>query len=91
MTLTLAVRAGAVFGGTPSPTSTIEGVRYSIEGSLGLAAFDMPVKEAPIPLPPTATELPDLSGSGWEYHTFILQNSDGLPGSGFLRARITQP
>lgn len=91
MTLTLAVRAGAVFSDTPAPAVTIDGVRYSLEGSLNLATFDATVIEAPIPMASTATGLPDLSGSGWEYHTFILQDSDDLPGSGFLRAKITQP
>ncbi|MEI7909753.1 MAG: hypothetical protein WCK77_08980 [Verrucomicrobiota bacterium] len=51
----------------------------------------MSVIEAPIALDSTVTGLPDLAGSAWEYHTFILQNSDGLPGKGFFRVQITQP
>jgi hypothetical protein len=49
------------------------------------------VIEAPLALDPSVTGLPDLGSCGWEYHTFILQGSDGLPGKGFLRVKITQP
>lgn len=28
-----------------------------------------------------------VTGSGWEYRTFLLNGSEGLPGKGFLRAR----
>jgi len=91
LALTLAVRAGARFSGTPSPSATIDGIRYTIEGSLDLDSFGASVIEAPIALAPSVTGLPDLGSSGWEYHTFILENSDGLPGKGFLRAKVTQP
>lgn len=91
MTLTLAVRSGAVFSGSPSPAVTIGSVRYQIEGSLDLTTFGAAVIEAPIPLAPADTGLPDLNGSGWEYHTFILTGSKGLPNKGFLRAKINQP
>jgi hypothetical protein len=91
LTLTLAVRAGAVFAGTPSPVVTVDGIRDAIEGSPNLAAYLASVIEMPIPLTPSVTGLPELGGTGWEYHSFRLQGSDGLPGSGFLRAQITQP
>ena len=32
-----------------------------------------------------------LAGSAWEYHTFKLDASEGLPGKGFLRLKVTQP
>jgi len=91
LTLTLAVRAGARFSGSPSPSATIDGIRYTIEGSLDLDSFQGSVIEAPLALAPSVTGLPDLGNSGWEYHTFIFGNSDGLPGKGFLRVKITQP
>jgi hypothetical protein len=36
---------------------------------------------------PPATGLPDLTGTGWEYHTFKLDAFEGLGGKGFLRAK----
>lgn len=89
--LTLAVRKGAVFSGHPSPAATVDGIHYLVEGSLDLATYSASVLEAPIPLAPAATGLPDLNDSGWEYRTFILQESKGLPDRGFLRVKITQP
>jgi hypothetical protein len=91
LTLTLAVRAGARFSGSPSPSATIDGLRYTIEGSLDLNAYAAGVTEAPLALAPSVTGLPELGGSGWEYRTFILQPSDGLPRRGFLRVQINQP
>jgi hypothetical protein len=91
LTLTLAVRAGARFSGSPSPSAIIDGVRYTIEGSLDLNAYAAGVTEAPLALAPSVTGLPELGDSGWEYHTFILQPSEGLPGRGFLRVQIDQP
>ena len=91
LALTLAVRSGARFSGSPFPSATIDGVRYTIEGSLDLDSHAAGVIEAPLALTPPVTGLPGLVGSGWEYHTFILQHSDGLPDRGFLRVQITQP
>ena len=88
LALTLAVRAGARFSGSPAPSATIDGVRYTIEGSMDLDWFEVSVIEAPIALAPSVTGLPDLSGTGWEYHTFSLQASKGLAGKGFLRVKV---
>jgi hypothetical protein len=39
---------------------------------------------------PAATGLPTLPGSSeWEYRTFKLDDSEGLPGKGFLRVKVT--
>ncbi len=88
LTLTLAVRnvSGApVFTGTPSPSASVDGITYTIEGSLGLIFPGSAVTETAAP-----TGLPALP-SGWEYRRFRLDASSGLPDRGFLRARATQP
>jgi autotransporter-associated beta strand protein len=90
LTLTVAVRAGATFAGSPSPAATVDGVTYTLQGSLDLSSFTSGVTEAASALSPAQTGLPDITGSGWEYHTFILTGSEGLPGRGFLRAAVTQ-
>jgi fibronectin-binding autotransporter adhesin len=88
--LTVAVRTGTTtFSGTPSPTATqaADGITYSIEGSLDLAGFLTTVNVVPTPV---TTDLPP-AGAGYEYRTFSLEGSNGLPGKGFLRAKVTAP
>jgi autotransporter-associated beta strand protein len=83
LVLTVAVRAGTpVFTGSPSATATIDGVTYTVGGSLDLTAFDSAVSN----ITPITEGLPDLSGSGYEYRSFSLNGSAGLPGKGFIRA-----
>lgn len=89
LTLTIAVRNGAVFTGSPSPAATVDGVTYTILGSTDLAGFAVASTEGTA-LTPAVTGLPDITGSGWTYHTFTLTGSDGLPAKGFLRAKISQ-
>lgn len=85
LVLTIAVRAGApAFAGSPSPVSTVDGVLYSIQGSLDLAGFPAVV----VPVDPVTTDLP-APGTGYVYRSFSLQGSDKLPGRGFLRATAT--
>lgn len=90
LTLTLAVRTGAVFTGAANQTSApIDGVTYVIEGATDLAgAWSAVVVEA------TGTEvnalhatLPALS-TGWTYRTF--RPATALSGTSrvFLRARV---
>ena len=87
--LTVAVRDTApVFAGTPSPTSTVDGITYTIQGSAALANFNATVNV----IAPVTTNLPSLIGSpDYEYRSFSLQGSDGMPSSGFLRAKVTAP
>ena len=88
LTLTLAVRNGSgspIFTGSPSPTATVDDITYTIEGSLDLNFPNSVVTETAAP-----TGLPALP-TGWEYRRFRLDASNGLPGKGFLRAKITQP
>jgi autotransporter-associated beta strand protein len=92
LTLVAAVRDGAVFApaGT-TQTATIDGVVYTIEGSLDLVFPGSAVSTvgSAIETTPAGTTLPDITGSDWEYRTFRLDASEGLPGKGFLRAKIT--
>ena len=83
--ITVAVRNGASFGSTPSPSATVDGVTYSIQGSIALTAFDQ-VVEGPIASSVIPANLPAIAPSGYEYLTFRLAGSNGLPSRGFLRA-----
>lgn len=85
--LTIAVRAGTpAFTGSPTPTATFDGLTYSIEGSLDLNGFPSAVSA----VDPVTAGLPTLD-SGYVYRSFILDASNGLPGKGFLRAKVTTP
>lgn len=94
LTLIIAVRDGATFNSTGSPTvqtATQDGVIYTIEGSLDLVTLPgsaVSHVSGPADTAPPAVGLPDLTGTDWSYHTFKLDASDGLTGKGFLRARI---
>jgi hypothetical protein len=83
--LTLAVRTGASFSGSPSPTATLDGVIYTIQGSANLGTFDQ-IVEGPLASPVIPASLPLSPPTGYEYLTFRLAGSNGLPSRGFLRA-----
>lgn len=80
--MTIPVRSGAEFSGSPSPSSTIDGITCTFQGTLDLVTWDQVVFEA---TPPDSAGLPALS-SGWTYRTFFL-NSTSLTG-GFLRGVV---
>lgn len=83
--LTIAVRAGTpAFGGSPSPTATSGGVTYTVQGSTDLADFTTGVSV----VSPVTTGL-DPAPAGYEYRTFSLSGSNGLPSRGFLRVQVT--
>jgi autotransporter-associated beta strand protein len=83
--MTIAVRAGTpVFTGSPSPTASRDGVTYLIQGSANLGTFTSPVAV----VTPVTTDLPPAP-AGYEYRTFSLAGSDGLPSKGFLRVNVT--
>ena len=83
--LTIAVRSGTpVFAGSPSPAATKDGFTVAIQGSLDLTGFSAPVT----PVGPFTTGLPAAPG-GYEYRTFSLDGSGGLPSKGFLRVQVT--
>lgn len=82
LTLTIAVRAGAVFtsGGNGSQQATVGGVVYTVRGSLDLGSFTSAVSH----VGSAASDDPD-----YELHTFRLTASEGLSGKGFLQAFAT--
>jgi autotransporter-associated beta strand protein len=93
LTLVIAVRDGATFAsgasGIQSATVAADQLTYAIEGSIDLIFPAAAVSH--VSVSDTAAGLPDLTGTAWEYHTFRLDASEGLPGKGFLRAKITTP
>ncbi|WP_367871560.1 beta strand repeat-containing protein [Luteolibacter sp. Populi] len=88
LTLVIAVRDGATFatGAGGAQTASVDGVVYRIEGSLGLAGFDSAVSH--LSVSDTASGLPSLADTDWEYHSFKLDASEGLAGKGFLRVNV---
>lgn len=81
LTLTIPVRTGATFAAAGTKQSAeVEGLTYTVEGSLNLTAFDSAVEF----VTKTASGDPD-----WELHTFRLTASDA-PGNpkGFMRAVV---
>ncbi len=88
MLLTIAVRTGTpALEGTPSPTATNteDDITYTVQGSTDLADFTATVTPVNMVPPPVDPGLPD----GYEYRTFSLSGSDGLPTKGFLRVQVT--
>ncbi|WP_193212572.1 beta strand repeat-containing protein [Luteolibacter marinus] len=91
LTLVAAVRDGATFGAgaNGTQTATQDGLTYTIEGSLDLVFPAAAVSSVSVSdTAPAATGLPDLTGTDWEYHTFRLDASEGLPSKGFLRVKV---
>jgi hypothetical protein len=64
----------------------VDGVTYTIEGSLDLDTFT----QGATSVDPITTDLP-TTGTDYEYRSFKLVGSEGLSGSGFLRAKVTAP
>ncbi len=92
--MTIAVRNGGdgpglnpvftpVSGGLP--TATQDGATYTIQGSTDLADFASSTVTA---VATVTTGLP-AAPAGYEYRTFSLDGSDGLPAKGFLRVNVT--
>jgi autotransporter-associated beta strand protein len=87
--LTLAVREYTpAFSGEPSPATAVwDGISYTVEGSNNLSGFPVKVNVLAAPVVPATDPDP---GSGYEYRSFSLEGSTGLPAKGFLRAKVTQ-
>ncbi|WP_353568289.1 beta strand repeat-containing protein [Haloferula sargassicola] len=82
--MTIAVRSGTpAFAGSPSPTATQDGVVYTVQGSQDLATFG----ETVVPASAVTAGLPTVP-AGYEYRTFSLSGSNGLPSRGFLRVMV---
>ena len=87
--LTLAVRkdTDAFTAGAPATANcTADGIAYAIEGSLNLAIFDVTV--TPVGFVDPGVALTDATH--YEFRSFSLNGSNGLPGKGFLRAKIVK-
>lgn len=83
--LTIAVRSGTpAFTGTPSPAATHDGFTSTVQGSLDFATFS-----APVSVVTTVTTGLPAAPAGYEYRTFRLDGSDGLPSKGFLRVQVS--
>jgi hypothetical protein len=80
LTYTFPVRDGAVFGGTERLSATVNGVSYTLSGSVDLTNFNQrPVEIAP----PLISGLPEPN-SGWIYRTFGLEQSLVTPAARYL-------
>jgi fibronectin-binding autotransporter adhesin len=90
LTLVIAVLDGTTFapGAGGSQTAAVQGVSYAIQGSTDLSTFANSVSQVGSATN-TAADLPDLTGTAWEYKTFKLNSSEGLGGLGFLRVQVT--
>ena len=93
-TVTCAVRRGAVFSanaGNAQVSLPVDGVVYTIEGDSTLQGSwnTVVTHQGAADSAPPGSGLPDLAGTGWQYHTFSSFN--GLGGRGFLRAGIVKP
>jgi len=94
LTYTCAVRRGAVFApnaGQAQVSLAIDGLIYTLEGSRTLSGtWDGVINDqGASDTAPAGSSLPDLSGTGWQYHTFSAFN--GLSDKGFLRATVVKP
>lgn len=82
--MTIAVRENTpAFAPGPQPSATWDGVTYSIEGSMNLGTFDSPVSPAAVVSPAVPAPV------GYEYRTFTLDASEGMPSKGFLRVKLS--
>jgi len=85
LTLTVEVLSGATFASSgPAMTAVQDGIEYRIEGSENLSSFNSAVSEV---TPHMGSGTPK---TGYEFKTFRLNASSGLPGKGFLRVVIDE-
>ena len=84
ITYTFPVRNGAAFVGNGELSAAVDGLVYSIAGSLDLLNFDQPMVEQ---VPASEVALPALN-PGWAYRTVRLDRAISNRTSGFIRLRI---
>lgn len=91
LTLTLPVRTGATFSGSPAKVSAlIDGITYRIEGANDLATFTDTITEVTGGDATTIqTGLPTLS-TGWTYRTFRVAGTVPTVSADFIRAKISE-
>jgi lysophospholipase L1-like esterase len=89
--LTLAVRKSVAGGVWPSPTQTIDGITYTIQGSNNLGFPNGTVTPVdPYVNAAMDAALTEADKLHYEYQSFVLEGSAGLPSKGFLRAKVEQ-
>lgn len=85
LVITFAVLQGTpAFSNTASPSATVAGYTYTVQGSTDLSGFTT----AAVPVTPVVTDLP-TAPLGYEYRSFSLSGSNGTPSKGFLRVQVT--
>ena len=92
LTLVAAIRRGAVFsaGSGGSQAAVIGSLVCTVTGGTEPGAVTGAVTHVGVSdTAPPATTLPSLAGTDWEYHTFSLDASEGLPNRGFLRVKAS--
>ena len=88
LVLTVAVRKSAVFAAGSATSPTAEGISYAIEGSTNLTDFSA----AAVTPMETAFIDPGVAladSTNYEYRSFSLNGSSGLPDKGFLRTAVS--
>ncbi|WP_193213130.1 beta strand repeat-containing protein, partial [Luteolibacter marinus] len=90
LVLTLPVRTGAVFAGSPALSATIDKIVYTISGTNDLVTPDQGVTE----IAGSSAGMPGLSSGDWTYRSFRLNGAigGGIPRGpkGFLNASVTE-
>lgn len=88
LVITLPVRTGANFDGTPK-IAIIDHIKYTVEGSNDLSLFDQAVTEITV----SSEGMPTVD-AGWTYRTFRLNGAIGgatpRGPKGFLRAKVEE-
>ncbi len=90
--LAIACRQGAVFSSQPDGSqrnvAAVDGLHYAVQGATELGSFTQAVLHGAVSFTaPAGSGLPDLTGTGWEYHTFYL--APAATGSArFLRVAV---
>ncbi|MEK7953430.1 hypothetical protein [Luteolibacter soli] len=89
MTIAVPVGTPAFTAGAPA-TASFAGFGIAVQGSTTLSSFPLTVTS----VAPITTNLPALTpvgGVSYEYRSFSLGGSNGLPGKGFLQVSVTNP
>ncbi len=86
LTLSIPVRNGATFTGSPLASAQVDGVAYTVLGSTDLVSFNQTVVE----IAPALATTPALD-PGWSYRSFRLAADITTQPRGFLRVQTTGP
>lgn len=88
LTLTLPVRNGVSFGGSPSKNGSADGITYTVEATDDIAGWDATVTEVTgADATAIQSSLPNLP-SGWTYKTFQAPGPFTTEKKGFMRVVV---